>query len=97
MAESNGRRNGRMTGMAGMAKRQKEWQNGRMAEMDTYVIFMVQPTPTPTPTTLKSFITETVFYYIPNLSCYIYGMYTLLTTTPTTPTAFKSFRCTDPC
>jgi hypothetical protein len=41
MAESNGRRNGRMTGMAGMAERQKEWQNGRMAEMDTYVLFMV--------------------------------------------------------
>ncbi len=31
MAESNGRRNGRMTGMAGMAERQKEW-NGGMAE-----------------------------------------------------------------
>ncbi len=30
-----------MTGMAGMAERQKEWQNGRMAEMDTYVLFMV--------------------------------------------------------
>jgi hypothetical protein len=30
MAESNGRRNGRMTGMAGMAERQKEWQ---MAEL----------------------------------------------------------------
>ncbi len=41
MVESNGRRNGRMTGMAGMAERQKEWQNGRMAEMDTYVLFMV--------------------------------------------------------
>ncbi len=41
MAESNGRRNGRMTGMAGMAERQKEWQNDQMAEMDTYVLFMV--------------------------------------------------------
>ncbi len=30
-----------MTGMAGMAERQKEWQNGRMAEMNTYVLFMV--------------------------------------------------------
>ncbi len=30
-----------MAGMAGMAKRQNEWQNGRMAEMDTYVLFMV--------------------------------------------------------
>ncbi len=67
MAESSGRRNGRMTGMA---ERQKEWQNGRMAEMDTYVLFMVHAD---TDTTLKSFITETVFYYIPNLSCYIYG------------------------
>jgi hypothetical protein len=29
------------TPIAGMAERQKEWQNGRMAEMDTYVLFMV--------------------------------------------------------
>ncbi len=41
MAELNGRRYGQMTGMAGMAERQKEWQNGRMAEMATYVLFMV--------------------------------------------------------
>ncbi len=41
MAESNGRQNGRMAGMAGMAERQKEWQNCKMAEMDTYVLFMV--------------------------------------------------------
>ncbi len=27
--------------MTGMAERQKEWQNGRMAEMATYVLFMV--------------------------------------------------------
>jgi hypothetical protein len=27
--------------LAGMAEWQKEWQNGRMAEMDTYVLFMV--------------------------------------------------------
>jgi hypothetical protein len=27
--------------MTGMAERQKEWQNGRMAEMDKYVLFMV--------------------------------------------------------
>jgi hypothetical protein len=27
--------------MAGMAEWQKEWQNGRMTEMDTYVLFMV--------------------------------------------------------
>jgi hypothetical protein len=30
-----------MAEMAGMAERQKEWQNGRMAEMATYVLFMV--------------------------------------------------------
>ncbi len=30
-----------MMGMAGMAERQKEWQNGRMAKMDTYILFMV--------------------------------------------------------
>ncbi len=30
-----------MAGMAGMAGWQKEWQNGRMAEMATYVLFMV--------------------------------------------------------
>ena len=30
-----------MAGMAGMAVRQKEWQNSRMAEMATYVLFMV--------------------------------------------------------
>ncbi len=27
--------------MAGMAVRRKEWQNSRMAEMVTYVLFMV--------------------------------------------------------
>jgi hypothetical protein len=27
--------------MAGMAERQKEWQNSRMAEMATYILFMV--------------------------------------------------------
>ena len=41
--------------LAGMAERQKEWQNGRMAEMDTYDYLWYTPTPTPT-TTLKSFI-----------------------------------------
>ncbi len=30
-----------MAGMAEMAERPKEWQNGRMAEMATYVLFMV--------------------------------------------------------
>ncbi len=28
-------------GMVGMAVRRKEWQNSRMAEMATYVLFMV--------------------------------------------------------
>ncbi len=30
-----------MAGMAGMVERRKEWQNSRMAEMATYVLFMV--------------------------------------------------------
>ncbi len=30
-----------MARMAGMAEGQKEWQNGRMAEVATYVLFMV--------------------------------------------------------
>ncbi len=30
-----------MAEMAGMAERQKEWPNGRMAEMATYVLFTV--------------------------------------------------------
>ncbi len=30
-----------MAGMAEMAEWQKEWQNDKMAEMDTYVLFMV--------------------------------------------------------
>jgi hypothetical protein len=30
-----------MAGMAGMAEWQKEWLNGRMAEVATYVLFMV--------------------------------------------------------
>ncbi len=38
MAGMAERRNG---GMAGMAEWQKEWQNSRMAEMATYVLFMV--------------------------------------------------------
>jgi hypothetical protein len=35
-----------------------------------------------------------VFYYIPNLSCYLWYTPTTLTM-PTTPTVFKSFICTD--
>ncbi len=38
MAEMVEWRNG---GMAGMAVRRKEWQNSRMAEMATYVLFTV--------------------------------------------------------
>ncbi len=38
---ADGWRNGGMAGMAGMAERQKEWQNGKMAEVATYVLFMV--------------------------------------------------------
>jgi hypothetical protein len=30
-----------MAGMAGMAEWQKEWQNSKMAEMATFVLFMV--------------------------------------------------------
>ncbi len=30
-----------MTGIAGMAEWRKEWQNGKMAEMAIYVLFMV--------------------------------------------------------
>ncbi len=30
-----------MAGMAGMVEWQKEWQNGKITEMDTYVLFMV--------------------------------------------------------
>ncbi len=30
-----------MVGMAGMAERRKEWQNSKMAEMATYILFMV--------------------------------------------------------
>ena len=31
----------RMAGMAGMAERQNEWLNDKMAEVVTYVLFMV--------------------------------------------------------
>ncbi len=34
----------RMAGMAGMAERQKEWQIDKMAEVVTYVLFMVRGT-----------------------------------------------------
>jgi hypothetical protein len=44
-----------MAGMAGMAEWQKEWQNGRMAEMATYVLFMVH---TDDDDTLIFYITE---------------------------------------
>ncbi len=32
----------RMARMAGMAEWQKEWQNDKMAEVVTYVLFMLQ-------------------------------------------------------
>ncbi len=35
-------------GMAGMAVRRKEWQNSRMAEMATYVLFRVHTDDTDT-------------------------------------------------
>jgi hypothetical protein len=41
MVEWSNGGNGQMAGMAGMAERQKEWQNGKMAEVATYVLFMV--------------------------------------------------------
>ncbi len=44
-------------GMAdGMVEWQKEWQNGRMAEMDTYVLFMVHAKTNTDDETFKSFI-----------------------------------------
>jgi hypothetical protein len=45
----------------GMAEWQKEWQNGRMAEMATYVLFMVHTddTDTNTNTTLIFYSIET--------------------------------------
>ena len=46
----------RMAGMAGMAERQKEWHNGRKAEMDTYVLFMVHAKTNTDDETFKSFI-----------------------------------------
>jgi hypothetical protein len=42
-------------GIAGMEVRRKEWQNSRMAEMATYVLFTVH-THTPTTTTTTSLI-----------------------------------------
>jgi hypothetical protein len=65
MAESNGTQNGQMTGMVGMAERQKEWQmaelqitterrNGGKATYRIYLIYLLYtltttPTTTPTP------------------------------------------------
>ena len=43
-----------MAGMAGMAERQKEWQNDRMAEVATYVWYYLWYTPTPTPTPMTT-------------------------------------------
>ncbi len=41
MVEWSNGGNGQMAGMARMAEWQKEWQNGKMAEVATYVLFMV--------------------------------------------------------
>jgi hypothetical protein len=46
-----------MTRMAGMADQQKEWQNGKIAEVATYVLFMVH-TDTDTDTTLDFYSTS---------------------------------------
>ncbi len=49
-----------------MAEWQKEWQNGKMAEMDTSYYLWYTPTPTTpmkTTTTLKSFIVQAVRAY----------------------------------
>ncbi len=51
--------------MAGMAERQKEWQNGRMAEMATYVLFMVHADDDDT---LIFYITE-LLDYLHNFTC----------------------------
>ena len=76
MAESNGRRNGRMTGMAGMAERQKEWQmaelqitterrNGGKATYQIYLIYLqYTPTTTPTPTTTTTTPFNLLYYVI---------------------------------
>jgi hypothetical protein len=47
-----------MAGMVGMADRQKKWQNGRMAEMATYVLFMVHTNDDNDDDTLIFYITE---------------------------------------
>ncbi len=47
-----------MAGMAGMAERQKEWQNGRMAEVATYILFMVHANDDDDDDTLIFYITD---------------------------------------
>jgi hypothetical protein len=46
-----------------MAERQKEWQNGRMAEMNTYILFMVHADTNDTDDTDNTYF----FYSIDNL------------------------------
>ena len=46
--------------MAGMVERQKEWQNGRMAELATYVLFMVHANDD-----------DTLIFYITEASQYV--------------------------
>ncbi len=50
-----------MAGMAGMAERQKEWQNGGMAEVATYVLFMVHANDNDDNDTLIFYITEPIY------------------------------------
>ncbi len=77
MAEwSNGMNGGRMAewrngGMADrMAEWQKEWQNGRMVRMATYVLFMVHTdTDTDTDTTLIIYSILLIFYICTYLFC----------------------------
>ncbi len=49
-----------MAGLAGMAEWQKEWQNGRMAEVATYVLFMVHADDDDDNDTLIFYITDGV-------------------------------------
>ncbi len=74
MAESNGRRNGRMTRMAGMAELQKEWQmaelqitterrNGGKATYRIYLIYL-RYTPMTTPMTTRTTPFNLLYYVI---------------------------------
>ncbi len=49
--------------MAGMGERKKEWQNGRMAEMATYILFMVHAN---NDDTLVFYITDLSLFLLPD-------------------------------